>query len=181
MSINQTSIQSIAVQRLQPKNKNYGFHRGWGLKRDFDQISPAVDNYLSKNGAEFSEFLLENHPQYKGMVYIHGTMWNLGTIDPNYIFKTLIRHLWERHPTFNSNEIEVDNIIDEFQQLVNTSTVKYRFQSQLLNFKMTESMLSLPNNLRIRRLSEEEVSDFYGGSSAMLLIRPKELSPFLTQ
>ena len=29
--VNQTSIKSVAVQRLQPKNKNYGFHRGWGL------------------------------------------------------------------------------------------------------------------------------------------------------
>jgi hypothetical protein len=29
--INQLTTKSIAVQRLHLKNKNYGFHRGWGL------------------------------------------------------------------------------------------------------------------------------------------------------
>jgi hypothetical protein len=175
-------LKSIAAnsfdEHLVWRRQDNGWFSEYQLKPNFYQISRAVDNYLSENGAEFSKLLFENHPQYNGMVYIYRTMWNLGNIDHNYIFKTLIRHLWERHPTFNCNEIEVDNIIDEFQQLVNTSIVKYRFQSQLLNFKMTESMLSLSKDLRIRRLSEEEVSDFYGGSSEMLLMRSQGLSSF---
>jgi hypothetical protein len=33
--VNQLTIKSIAVQKLQPKNKNYSFHRGWGLVHFF--------------------------------------------------------------------------------------------------------------------------------------------------
>ena len=41
--------------------------------------------------------------------------------------------------------------------------VRLRFQAELLNFRMPESSIELPQNLVIRRLTEAEVSTLNGG------------------
>src|SRR5262249_22251661 len=55
---------------------------------------------------------------------------------------------------------------------VDNPNVRFRFCSQLLNFTSSGDVIDFPEGLRIRRMSENEVTAFHGGSRETL-IRPR--------
>lgn len=88
--------------------------------------------------------------------------------DKSYVLRHAIGSLWDRHGTFDCDESWVDAIVEEFAEFVDRPAARFRFQAQLLNYRMTAARLDLPDNLTVRRLSEQEVSAFHGGPLEML-------------
>jgi hypothetical protein len=72
---------------------------------------------------------------------------------------------------FNCAEGDVDEVVNEFAEFVDNPTIRVRFQSQLVNYSMAAHSLRLPDNLVIRRLTDREISAFYGGSLVGNLLR----------
>jgi Apea-like HEPN len=138
-----------------------GSWRGeYQLRPDLFSVFRAAESQLNTNGADFTKLFFENHPKYNEMVCYGFGCCGLG-YDKNRVFMKVISRIWDRNRTFVCDDAEVNNIIEEVVDFVDQPTIRYRFQSQLLNFQMTRETLELPENLTIRRLSEQEISDLY--------------------
>lgn len=139
-----------------------GIWRGeYQLKPDLSRVFIAAENQLNENGANFTKLFFENHPEYEGMVCFGGFGGLNFSVDRAFIFKAVINRLWVRYETFNCNDAAVNEIVEEVTQFIKQPMIRYRFQAQLLN---TESTISFPENLTIRRLNEQEVSAFFNDS-----------------
>jgi Apea-like HEPN len=134
----------------------------------FNHVLFAANTQLNENGANFIKLFFEEYSEYCGMFGTAGFgMINLGH-DQASILRALISRLWELYGTLDCNDTAINTVVEEFVQFVRHPTIKYRFQVPLLNFEMNGSTFTLPNNLIIRRLNEQEVSAFHGGSLTMV-------------
>jgi hypothetical protein len=88
----------------------------------------------------------------------------------------MLGKLWRQHHTFDLDEAAVDAIVTEFGNFVDQPKLKLRFQAELLNFQMPESLLPFPAGLTIRRLTEEEVSALSGGPVTALGMRRSQIA-----
>jgi hypothetical protein len=122
---------------------------------------------IEKASATFCESFPIYHPEYAGMVGFSETQVNWAK-SHSHIVQSALRYLWWRHKTFSFADAQVDAVVQEFADFVDSDHVHLRYQSQLLNFKMPADSLAFPNDLTIRRLSEEEVSCFHGGPVSTL-------------
>jgi hypothetical protein len=88
------------------------------------------------------------------------------------------RPLWARHKTFELTDDQLDAIVQEFADFVDSKVIRLRYQTQLINFKMPADSVAMPDGLMIRRLTDEEVSAFHGGPIGTLgFLRPRTLGP----
>ena len=113
-------------------------------------------------------------PEYNGMVgFTRFGQINLGH-DVTHILRHAIGYLWQRHETFELDEASVDSLVNKFELFVDKPTVHCLFRSLLLNFATPRDSIDLPEGLRIRRMTNQEVSAFHGGSMEELgMIRPR--------
>ena len=125
----------------------------------------AAENQIAEASAEFSNLFFSKYSDYGGqnLVGVDGLGCQQLAHDRSHILKSALGYLWEKHETFDCKESDVDSVVNEFEEFVDSPTMRIRFQAQLLNFSMDESVLSLPENLMIRRLNEREISALHGG------------------
>lgn len=140
---------------------------------DMVKVFRKADKHINQASAAFCRSFAARHPEHAGMVGFHGSQHNWSK-NQSHIVRSALHSLWRRHRTFELTNADVEAIVREFADFVDSETVRVRFQAQLVNFKMAEHLLALPDGLGIRRLSEEEVSEFHGGSIGTLgFIRPQ--------
>jgi Apea-like HEPN len=150
-------------QKLSPvwTKQDDGSWRGKHLSTpDLSSVFTATKDLLAVNGANFTKLFFEGHPKYNGTVCFGFGCDSLG-YDQNHLFMRVISRIWDRNKTFACDDAEVNNIIEEVGYFVSLEAIKYRFQAQLLNFQMNRDTFELSENLTIRRLSEQEISDLY--------------------
>jgi hypothetical protein len=92
--------------------------------------------------------------------------------DPSYLLGQTAYELWCRHGTFACRPDDVAGIVSEFEQFVDQERVRLRFFAQLLNFRCDSDSIELPDDLRIRRLADAEVTAIHGGSILAMGTRP---------
>jgi len=92
--------------------------------------------------------------------------------DPSYIVRHALSQLWDHHQSFDVGDADVLSIANEFEAFLDSTSIRYRFWSQLLNFRMEVDKLQLTEELTIRRLTEDEISSIYGGPLDTLTFRP---------
>lgn len=145
------------------------------LRPDWTRVSIAAHKQLTEAGQPFAESFFARHPKYNGMVGLRFCKINLGH-DITYIFRSAIQHLWWRYETFERVEDTVDSLVAEFESFVDKPTVRFVFRSQLLNFKTSGDSIDLPEGIRIRRMTDKEVSVFHGGPvEALGMMQPRAL------
>ena len=131
------------------------------------QVYASVDKQLREVGVDFANQFFAKHPEYEGLVgFSRYGLIRLG-MDKSYILRSALGYLWDQHGTFECNEASVDAVVEEVAAFVDLPNVRFRFQAQLLNYRMTCPSLTFPEGLTIRRLSEQEVSSLHGGSLLM--------------
>jgi hypothetical protein len=137
------------------------------------KVLDATDEQIEQASAEFCDSFASHHPDYAGMVGFRGTSHNWAK-NHSHIVRSALTSLWRQHKTFELTDEQVDAIVQEFADFVDNPTVRLRFQAQLLNFKMPADSVAFPSGLSLRRLSEDEVSRFHGGSIETLgFVRPQ--------
>src|SRR5262249_37711991 len=117
---------------------------------------------FEKIGSEFRDNFAHHHPEYGGMVGFPGMRMRFFH-DPTHVLGLALFTLWDRYGSFMVGTDAVELIVKEFAEFVDLPAVRFRFQAQLLNFRMPVESIELPAGLRIRRLSEQEVSQIHGG------------------
>jgi hypothetical protein len=133
---------------------------------DMMQVFRGTDKETREAGEPFAESFFAHHPEYSGMVGIPGSAVNLGS-DRGYIFHSALGHLWRRHGTFELGETAVDDLVNEFEAFVDKPAIRLLFRSQLHNLTMPGDSINLPQGLRIRRMSDDEVSSFHGAMGTL--------------
>jgi hypothetical protein len=139
---------------------------------DLAQVFIAANAQLSDAGKQFAEAFFLRYPEYGGMVGFRGGFsMNLGH-DGSRFVASAIDFLWQRFETFEANQTTIDFLVNEFEAFVDTPTVRLIFRSQLLNFTSRVNSIDLPEGLRIRRMTDTEVSALHGGRMDWLGISP---------
>ena len=150
------------------------WHGEYQQRPNLAQVYAAADRQLHEASAEFASSFFTKHPEYNAVAGFAEFGRSRFSNDKSRILRSAVRLLWQRHQTFDCDETAVDAIVEEFEEFVDRPTIRLRFQAQLLNYRMTASSLSLPENLTIRKLSEQEVSTLHGGSmQALGFLRPR--------
>ncbi len=103
-----------------------------------------------------------HHPEYEGLVGIRGYQMKL-TDNPTLLLSHALMELWNRYGSFLADEASADPVVQEFSDFIDEPHVRLSFTAQLLNYRMGAERIALPNGLAIRRLSEREVNNIYGG------------------
>jgi hypothetical protein len=144
------------------------------LLPDIGHAFAFAKDMIQKCGDPFAQSFQTHHPEHNGMVGFPSFVWqNLGD-DPTYLFRSALGHLWQQHESFELGEAEVDTLVNEFEAFFDESEVCFVFRSQLLNFQSVVDSIVLPGGLRIRRLTEKEVSAVYGGELGVIgMMRPR--------
>jgi hypothetical protein len=144
---------------------------------DINKMLGEVDEYIGKASAAFSDSFPVHHPEYAGTVGFRG--FTLNWADGHaHIVRSALGSLWVRYKTFELTDDQLDTIVQEFADFVDSKVIRLRYQTQLINFKMPADSLVLPDGLMIRRLTDEEVSAFHGGPIGTLgFLRPRTLGP----
>lgn len=136
------------------------------LRPDIGKIFVAADCKLGEVSDRFSKSFFAHHPEYNGVVGFpkFGT-FNLGSQD-TFLLRSVFAYLWNRYDTFELDASEIESVVSDFELFVDKPNVRFLFHAQLLNFSMPDDFLEFPEGLRVRRMTEREVSDFYGGPMA---------------
>lgn len=152
---------------------NNGWQGKYTQSPDFSQIYSLANSHLSQVISAFDVLFRKNYPAYfKAFVCYGGLGFNLDQ-DKTLFVSSAISDLWERHGTFECSEAEVDAIVNDCADFTERTTMPVCYQAHLLNFQMDSESLPLLDGLIIRKLSDNEISNIYGGSlmsrSALLL------------
>jgi hypothetical protein len=148
------------------------------LRPDISRMLIALDITNLTETSAFSDSFILHHADHCGLIGLGGMTMNR-TGPQGYLVQSAVGEIWRRHQTFGVGGSEVDAIVEEFSDFVDNAEVRVRFQAQLINFQMDADVLDLPQRLRIRRLSEEEVSLYHGGHVHTLgILRPRFNGPF---
>src|ERR1039458_5963894 len=125
----------------------------------------AAEKQLAEASSDFANLFFSEYADYGGqnLVGCDGLGSQQLAHDKSHILKSAIGWLWDKHETFACQESDVDAVVNEFEEFIDSPTMSVRFQAQLLNFTMTESLLHLPDNLIVRKLNEREISALHGG------------------
>ena len=161
-----------APHRVWKKTGEGQWHGETVQQPDMLSVFIGADEEITAASKRFAESFRLRHPQYDGMVGFAGWgSFNLGH-DRINILRTALRHLWDRYATFDLDEAAVNGLIDEFETFVDQPSVRFLFRAMLLNFSTPADSIELPDGLRIRRLTEKEVSALYGGPVQFLGMFP---------
>lgn len=138
---------------------------GWrGVPQKRPSIHYVFNNgrkLLAENAATFNSLFFSTYPEYDAgnLISCGGFGMQIGH-DKAHILSEALFCLWNRLGTFDCKEASVGVIVDEFGEFVDSPKVRVRFQSQLLNYHMAAPSIRLADSLSIRRLSEQEISEF---------------------
>ncbi len=130
---------------------------------DLSVVIAVAANAIEEVSASFRDLFARHYPDFTGMVGFRGGGRQNWTNNRSQIVGHAISTLWSRHKTLVVTDEQIDAVVEEFAQFVETRTVRVRFFAQLLNFKMAADELNLPDALIIRRLNDDEVSELHGG------------------
>lgn len=118
---------------------------------DWTKLSPAFDSLFRKH-----------YPAYVESVGVQGLRVRL---EPEGIAHKIVAELWKRQwpATPSSDDMEV--LLSEFEQFVDTQTIDVDCLAPLEGFRADGGVdeIPLPNGVTIRRLTEREVSELFGG------------------
>lgn len=127
---------------------------------------------FEKIDAEFLSVFSHHYPEYGGMVGLP----SLGRMrilqNPAHILSLALSTIWQRHHSFRAGNDVIAKVVAEFGEFIDCSKVRFKFLAELVNFHMPLDSIELPFDLRIRRLSETEVSEMHGGPLSLLGIMP---------
>lgn len=134
----------------------------------------AAEKQLNQAASDFAEVFFSQYPDYgEGkLVGCAGLASMQLGYDKAHLLKQAICFIWDKYGTFAPTEDNVDALVNEFHEFIDSSKIRLRFQSSLLNFRMVGSLLRFPKGLTLRRLSDAEVTDLHGGRSSDAIHRP---------
>jgi hypothetical protein len=163
-------FHQLSVQFQQPypvwsKREDGGWQGTYQPRTDVFHVFLAAEKQLDKAASGFAGTFFSGYPEYgEGkLVGCAGLCWMQLAHDKSHILRKAIGCLWDRHGTFDCNESCIDAVVDEFAEFIDSSKIRIRFQTLLLNFGMSGSGFRLSENLVVRRLSEAEISDIQSG------------------
>ena len=112
--------------------------------------------------ADLAQLLRNHHPQYVGMV---GTsITGLQSFQASDLLRIAVSLIWERQGSFVVDRKAISEIVEEVAQFVDSPSILLEYLVPLLSFRMDQtSPLPLAGGLGIRQLTEEEVTQLYGG------------------
>ena len=164
--VGQFSTQYLVWRKLDDSR----WHGEFQPRPDMRKVFRKAEKQIEEASVEFCHSFPARHPEHAGMVGFRDSRHNWAK-NQSHIVRGALDSLWRRHKTFEVTNAQVDAIVQEFADFVDSPTVRLRFQGQLINFKMQADSLAFPDGLAIRRLSEEEVSRFDGGPIGTLGFR----------
>lgn len=126
---------------------------------------PPLSFILSEEVEHFSKIFLLHYPSYKNYIGIPGFSQMSGSmcLTHDLSISHLIVELFQRHGKLNFSTDEIDEIIGDFSAFVDVSKHLVRYKAILLNCSIQPDEIKLTEHLVLRKLSETEVSEMYGG------------------
>lgn len=148
-------------------------------RTSFHALLRSAEAKIDESGRAFTESFFNRHPEYIHQISIAGDHdANLGR-KPELLFRNAMRDFLYRHETFEADDEKVDALVGGLESFIDNSTVVFRFQAELINFSMDASAIEFSDlgrdisRIRIRRMTEKEVTYYCGGSSGSLgFVRP---------
>jgi hypothetical protein len=171
------NLTNICVsQHLVWKSSTEGRWDGeWRLLPDIFQVFIRAQPTIDSAAKPFAESFAKYYPEFRGGFGSRLSGWHNFGHDIAFFLGQSLSYLWTSHKTFDVSDDMIDELVKEFETFIDTRTVQLRFRSILLNFHSPQSqennLIDLPEGLKIRRLSESEVSDLYGGSMQSMASR----------
>jgi len=174
----QQRVQQCSEPYLTWRKQEKGWHGEYCERPDISGVLIRAITQLEETGAPFCMAFLNDHPEYKdSLVGCPGLGGQQLFADKTLVLRYLLAELWRRHGTFICDEASIAELIEGFSEFIERPTIRVRFQAELLNFGMSEDVLSFPEGLVVRRLSEEEVTRLNGGPLHTIgLFRPRHTS-----
>jgi hypothetical protein len=171
-----TIFQPLAPELCEPYLVYHKMPSGWhGEYQNRPNCSRIVGHSFKaqdESAAKLTALVWEHYPELRGMVGIaDGARFNL-LGDQSYILRRAMSELWKRHGTFQPKASNIEAIIGEFAEFVDQPRIRVRYTVPLLNYTMTAERIELPDGVCLRRLAEQEINDFYGGSVWQLGMMP---------
>ncbi|HEY4759969.1 MAG TPA: hypothetical protein VIH42_05255 [Thermoguttaceae bacterium] len=179
LSIVRGQLQNFSEVYLFWRKRSAGHWHGECQHRPaLQKVFNATRNQLDEIAADCTGLFMAKHPEYSGPVGLAGLNQHRILTFVTWIPESAIRWLWYTHGSLDVDDALLDVIINELEESVELPTVRLRFQAQLLNYRMAADRLILPDDLVIRRLSEQEVSVLDGGPLITLgFMRPRFAGP----
>lgn len=116
---------------------------------------------IKEINTEFSQLFLRYYPKYDNLMGISG-LGQMGRMTSSLV-TDLLYEMWERGFTSSSRDKAVDILVLELEEFVDHGKIEFRYMAELLNFRMERERIELCDGIVIRRLTEREVSEIYGG------------------
>jgi hypothetical protein len=159
----QQHVGSTREQCLVYRKYGEGWQGECQERPSLTQIFGLGHRQLREVDADFLRAFREHHEDHTGMLGLAPT-GSANTLPmPGHIIGQAMGVLWQRHGTFQPDPGAVEALVQEFSDFIDQPSVRLRFKAQLLNYRMEPAAIDLPDGLIIRRLSEREVSEIYGG------------------
>lgn len=137
--------------------------------------SPELDALAEKVQGVFQR----HYPKYLGMIGAFGMLSRFG---PRQLLTAMVAETWKRQGELEPAPNIIAAIVDEVEAAVDEDTVPLNFVAPLINFRIDAPAppLPLPGGITIRQLTEEEVTELYGGPADTMALRdrPHRLQEF---
>jgi hypothetical protein len=135
----------------------------WEQRPSLAEVFRGGENDFAEICESFNDLFLQTYPQYTGMVGLANFSRARLFANRTDLFENLLAHIYKRHGSFATGHDIIESALREFSAFVDDQTIRLRFAAPLLNFYTRVEKIELPGALSIRRLSEHEVTELYGG------------------
>jgi hypothetical protein len=145
------------------KHTNGGWYGKYQDRPDLHKTFNVTRGQLNEAASAFAGLFMAKYPEYSGPVGVTDLRHDRVLIYVTRIPESALRWFWYTQGSLDVDDATIDAVVTDFVESIERPTIQLRFQGQLLNYHMDADRLVLPNDLVIRRLSEDEVSALDGG------------------
>lgn len=148
--LNECLMRGQALWRTKKSKVSFTGDDNLSISYEYKPWFSMFINNHEEDIKKLSEFIeleneLKKHPNFQDTIGMKLT--------------TFLSELAEKTKSFNFNSAVFDNVYDDFEAFLCSRETLYQAHGPLKNFRMDENMLVLEENIKIKKLTEDEVSE----------------------
>lgn len=144
---------------------------------NFQILYGRAQSRLTTITDRLAEPFFAQHPQYKNAITSALFHFSTAGVLPKFLpLQRVFEWLWDKHRAFHCEDSCIQAAVAELDAATSRPTTLLRFYTVLVDYSMTESDISLPGGLRIRKMTDDETAEL-SNREFSIFFRPLTKAP----
>lgn len=139
------------------------------LRPALGSILMAAKEQITAEAARLRSIIESYYPAFMGKIGLRYSGIGIRSKDLTFPLSSALLTVWNIQQSFVPDSAVINEVAASALSVLENARVKIRFSAPVVNLRSEIDSLRLSPDLTLRRMSEKELTDYYGGSHSQLL------------